>query len=151
MASCTGTSAVCGATRRSPVAGNAMRPLAILAAATAMTFLFFSRAPAPAQAGEPDEKKLHSLGAYLSAECASCHGSGGDRRIAGATAPESHGAGGVPNISGLDPEAFIKALKEYRDGVRSNPVMASVARALTESEMAALAAYFHAAGPRTRR
>lgn len=61
------------------------------------------------------------------------------------------GARGVPNILGINPEVFIGALKDYRDGVRANPVMASVARSLTEDEMAALAAYFHSAKPKGRR
>lgn len=88
-------------------------------------------------AGPPEGDKLRSLGAHLSSECASCHQPGA--------------AKGIPVISGLEPESFIKALKDYRDGLRDNPVMASVARSLSDVEMRALAAYFQLAGRRGRR
>lgn len=61
------------------------------------------------------------------------------------------GVGGIPALSGLDPERFVKALRDYRDGVRVNPAMASVARSLSEDEMRALAAYFAAATERPAR
>jgi cytochrome c553 len=39
-------------------------------------------------------------------------------------------------------EQLIAALKAYRAGSRTNPVMQSVARSLDEAEIEALAAYF---------
>jgi cytochrome c553 len=91
-------------------------------------FFLLSLRPMPAQAGGSEGEKLRSLGAHLSSECATCHRPGGSK--------------GIPVISGMEPEAFVKALRAYRDGLRANPVMTSVARSLTEHEMRALAVYF---------
>ena len=68
-------------------------------------------------------------GEYLSGECTGCHRAGADD-------------GAIPPIIGLEPERFIAALKEFRQEVRTNPAMVSVAKSLDDEQIAALAAYF---------
>lgn len=70
-----------------------------------------------------------AYGAYLAAECASCHAS---------TAAN----GAIPPLHLLPYDRLVEALQEYRDGTRANAVMQSVARSLGDAEIAALAAYF---------
>lgn len=68
-------------------------------------------------------------GAYLSAECTTCHQiDGGDE--------------GIPSIVFWPEADFVTALHAYRDGVREHPVMQMIASRLSNEEIAALAAYF---------
>lgn len=69
-------------------------------------------------------------GEYLAGECSSCHVQGGAS------------SAGVPQIDGLDREAFITALFQYRVAARGNQTMVSVAARLGDEEIVALAAYF---------
>ena len=66
-------------------------------------------------------------GAYLSGECAGCHG------------PYD---GEIPSLDGQSPEALAAALLSYRDGSRTNRVMQMIAERLGDEEIAALAAHF---------
>ena len=70
-----------------------------------------------------------AYGAYLAAECVACH------RTDVAAAP-------IPPLRYRPYEDLVAALKEYRAGIRANPAMQSVARALGDTEIEALAAYF---------
>lgn len=69
------------------------------------------------------------LGAYLSAECVSCH-------------QANTQADGIPQIVGLDPDTFIEAMLAYKTKQREHPIMQMMAGRLNEEEIAALAAYF---------
>ena len=69
-----------------------------------------------------------AYGAYLAAECVACH-------RADAAAP-------IPPLRYRPYEDLVAALKEYRAGIRANPEMQSVARALGDTEIESLAAYF---------
>lgn len=71
-------------------------------------------------------------GAYLSTQCVTCH------RV-------NVTVGAIPSINGLPTQYFVHALKEYRRGERRNPVMMSVAQALSDEDIEALAAYFEQA------
>lgn len=99
----------------------------------------------PARAESKAEgERLHRLCEYLASECAACHRDGGSRK-----ASEIKGvpvSRGIPPISGLDPGYFIGAMSDYRNGRRDNPIMASVARSLSEEQVRALAAYFQHTG-----
>lgn len=68
-----------------------------------------------------------AYGEYLSGTCVTCHGSA---------------TGSIPPIEDLPYDYFVMALEEYREGVRSNPAMASVAQGLGDEEIAALAAFY---------
>lgn len=70
-----------------------------------------------------------AYGAYLAGECVTCH-----RR--------SGGADGIPPITGLAADHIVKALVEYRLGLRDNEVMTVRAARLGDEEIAALAAHF---------
>jgi len=70
-------------------------------------------------------------GEYLSSQCATCH------RL-------DAFEGGIPPLGHLPKDYFIIAMREYKSGRRSNPAMVSVANALTDEEIAALATYYAA-------
>jgi cytochrome c553 len=69
-----------------------------------------------------------AYGEYLASECVTCHGTN-------AGAP-------IPALEALRYEQLITALKAYRAGSLTNPVMQSVARSLDDAAIEALAAYF---------
>jgi len=68
-------------------------------------------------------------GAYLGAECTSCHQAEG-------------GDSGIPSIVYWPEEDFVIAMHAYKDKVRTNPTMQMIAGRLNAEEIAALAAYF---------
>jgi len=70
-----------------------------------------------------------AYGEYLASECSTCHVNVG----ASST---------IPVIQGQDPKAIIQALLEYQNKTRANETMQSVAGALGDEEIAALARYF---------
>jgi cytochrome c553 len=62
--------------------------------------------------------------------CASCHGAEG-----------KSAAGAWPKLAGQHSAYTIKQLKNYKDGTRANAIMAGMSAALTEQDMANIAAY----------
>ena len=80
--------------------------------------------PAPSAADE-----LFEYGQYLSSQCSTCH------RL---NAYE----GAIPPLGHLPQDYFIVAMREYKSGRRSNPAMVSVANALSDEEIEALAVYY---------
>jgi len=73
--------------------------------------------------GDPD------YGAYLSAECTTCHQADGS-------------AQGIPSITRWPEEAFVVAMHAYKRKLRPHPAMQMIAGRLNDEEIAALAAYF---------
>jgi cytochrome c553 len=73
-----------------------------------------------------------ALGAYLSAECTSCHQASGRQQ------------GGIPAITGWPQEQFVAAMRAYRAKERENQVMQTVAARFSDEELSALAAHFAA-------
>lgn len=69
------------------------------------------------------------LGEYLSSECVTCH------QISGKF-------DGIPSIVARPEQDLIRALTEYREKIRENAVMRSIAIKFTDEEIAALASYF---------
>lgn len=67
------------------------------------------------------------------AVCAACHGADGK-----ATQPI------YPNLAGQHANYLEHALREYRDGVRRNAIMAAQVAGLTDAEIRQLAAYYAA-------
>jgi cytochrome c553 len=65
-----------------------------------------------------------------------------------ATCSACHGAAGVsvnpmwPNLAGQKDMYLAKQMKDFRDGKRSDPVMAPMAKALSDDDIANLAAYY---------
>ena len=68
------------------------------------------------------------------AQCAACHGEAGAKPIL----PE------YPVLAGQYAHYLEHAMREYRDGKRSNAVMSGQAAGLSDAEIADLAAYFQA-------
>ncbi|MFA6987233.1 MAG: cytochrome c [Arenimonas sp.] len=64
--------------------------------------------------------------------CAACHGADGNKTLDGT----------YPKIGGQYPDYLAKVLHEYKSGKRKNPIMAGQAQALSEQDIANLAAYF---------
>lgn len=79
-----------------------------------------------ALAGDP------AYGEYLATECVTCHQAGG-------------ADAGIPSIVGWPQDDFKAALHGYRVKARANPAMQLIAGALTDDDIAALAAWFGAA------
>lgn len=67
-----------------------------------------------------------------------------------ATCVTCHGPGGVsinplwPNLAGQHEAYLAGQIKAFRDGVRSDPLMTPMVAALTDADIANLAAYFAA-------
>jgi len=70
-------------------------------------------------------------GKAASAVCAACHGADGNSAI-----PTN------PILAGQYESYLVHALKAYRSGARQNAIMAGFATALTDQQIADLAAYF---------
>jgi cytochrome c553 len=75
-------------------------------------------------------------GAALAAEtCVACHGEKG--------LSVGMGPGPVfPSLAGQSPYSIYKQLHDYRSGARADPQMTPVAKALSDSDLAAVAAYY---------
>ena len=91
-----------------------------------------------ASQGELEQGKPRSGAKIKSGEekavvCAACHGQGG-----------VSAAGNWPTLAGQHEDYIKNALGQYRSGERKDPVMAGQAAALTDEDIAALAAYFAA-------
>jgi len=63
--------------------------------------------------------------------CAGCHG------------PEGISTNPLwPNLAGQKEQYLVKAMKDYREGSRSDPTMAPLAQTLSDKEIEDLAAYY---------
>lgn len=69
-----------------------------------------------------------------------------------ATCAGCHGAEGVsanplwPNLAGQKDAYLVKQLKAFRDGTRTDPMMAPMAKPLSDDDINNLAAYFSSLG-----
>ena len=68
------------------------------------------------------------------AACTSCHGANGNAPLEG-----------MPKLAGQYSDYLAKALREYRSGKRSNPVMGAQAKDLTDEQIADISTYLGAA------
>ena len=95
-------------------------------------------APKSSSAGLPDghieagQKLAASKGAATGQSCLDCHGPEGNQPI----------DPGYPRLGGQYGDYLAHALQQYRAGNRDNALMASQAKALTDQQIADLAAYF---------
>lgn len=98
---------------------------------------------AAAPAGVVDLRRMQPIsgdaraGAGKAAVCAACHGAQGV-----AIAPN------FPNLAGQSATYLYVQLKEFHDGVRSDPVMSGQAAALSDADMRDLASYYAALAPK---
>ena len=91
--------------------------------------------PKPAGAAAPGARSIEAK----VAACVGCHGIKGYQ----ASFPEVYK---VPMIAGQSAKYIMAALGEYKQGSRRHPTMRSVATALSEQDVADIAAYFEALG-----
>jgi cytochrome c553 len=68
--------------------------------------------------------------------CAACHGDDGNSPTAD-----------FPKLAGQHRDYLAKALRDYKSGVRRNPIMAGFAASLSRDEIENLAAYYSAQPP----
>jgi len=93
-------------------------------------------APAILQSAVAQGTGDRALGEYLSAECVTCH------QLSGKA------VGAIPPIVGIDAQSFMALMNAYRSNDRENAVMRTIARKLSEEEIAALAAFFESVRPK---
>lgn len=100
-------------------------------------------------------KKLISLIAIVALSLSSGLVFAGDAaagKSKSATCAACHGANGIspndlwPNLAGQKQGYLIAQLKAFRDGQRSNPMMAPMAAPLSDTDIDDLAAYFSSLG-----
>ncbi len=72
-----------------------------------------------------------AAGAKKITTCVACHGTDGNSPISA-----------NPNLAGQHEQYLLDVLREYKNGERSNPIMAGMVANLSEQDMADLAAYF---------
>ena len=117
--------------------------------------------------GRPAEQKQIVIATHAGTQqCTACHNPHSPRliQIAGATMAGAangpagptaacagcHGGDGVsvnpvwPNLAGQHDAYLIETLKAYQSGARDNPMMAAMAKTLSEADMRAIAAHFAA-------
>lgn len=68
-------------------------------------------------------------------QCQACHGIDGLAKI-----PDA------PNLAGQTEEYLIKALNDFKSGARQNEMMTMMAKPLSDTDIANLAAYYHGLG-----
>lgn len=110
---------------------NLARPTLGRASASLALALLFHAMPALASS-EPGKaiKGDAAFGEYLSGTCVTCHQASG------------RSTGGIPPIVAWPEDQFVAVMNSYRSKDRENQVMRTIAAALTDEEIAALAAYF---------
>jgi cytochrome c553 len=86
----------------------------------------------PAGHAEAGEKLAHTKNAKTGQACVDCHGESGNAPIDPT----------YPKLGGQYHDYIAHSLQLYRDGDRSNMLMASQAADLTDQQIADLAAYF---------
>lgn len=74
-----------------------------------------------------------AAGKALSARCSACHGATGI-----AVGPL------WPNLAGQKEQYLVKQIKNFRDGVRKDPMMAPMVMGLSDEDIANLAAFYAA-------
>ncbi|AZZ93286.1 c-type cytochrome [Hahella sp. KA22] len=90
-----------------------------------LVYLLSAALSGNALAGDP------AVGKTKAATCAGCHGA------------EGVSNNGVwPNLAGQKEGYLVKQLKDFRDGKRNDPMMSSMAKPLSDDDIANLAAYY---------
>ncbi len=92
-----------------------------------MCFAVLALASLPARAGDIAAGRQQAL------QCQTCHGLDGLSKI-----PQA------PNLAGQPEPYLIKALDDFRKGVRKNDMMSIVTKKLSDADVADLAAYYSA-------
>lgn len=97
------------------------RSLIVAAAAACALGMAFSASAANLDAGRAKAKEV----------CAACHGENGN-----SATPD------YPRLAGQHPDYLAKALRDYKSGLRKNPIMAGFAAALSKQDIDNVSAYY---------
>jgi cytochrome c553 len=76
---------------------------------------------------------LQAGSAKVKEVCAACHGQDGN-----SATPD------YPKLAGQHPDYLAKALRDYKSGLRKNPIMAGFAAGLSKQDIANVSAYYAA-------
>ena len=106
---------------------------------SALTYCVFMFAATAAWAdGQIDQgRAIAQKGAGNAAPCISCHGANG----------EGMAPAGFPYLAGMPAQYLQEQLNHFANETRKQPVMAPMAKALSESQRAAVAAYYASLDP----
>ncbi|MGB8516416.1 MAG: c-type cytochrome [Gallionella sp.] len=102
---------------------------------------YFSKSSCAVTGGDPAKAELGKAKA-AAAGCAACHSSGG-LRVAGLAGISPSQI--WPNLAGQNADYLANALKSFKDDSRTHPVMSSVAKGLSDTDIESLSAYFASA------
>lgn len=91
--------------------------------------------PAAFAQGQPMTPEMRAA-AYLSANCANCHGTAG------------RNVGSLPGLAGIPAAGFTQAMRDFRDGKRKATIMHQLAKGYTDEQIDAMAKYFAAQKPK---
>jgi cytochrome c553 len=104
-----------------------------------------------AQASSMSDEEMQDLAAYFSSVANETVAAGGSETAgleAASTCVACHGQNGIsvsptwPTLAGQHEDYLRHALKQYRDGIRKNAVMAQMAASLTDEDVKVLASYY---------
>lgn len=104
-----------------------------------------------AQATSLSDQQVEDIAAYLASVSAETVAAGGSRAQSlaqAATCTACHGENGIslsptwPTLAGQHEDYLVHALNQYRDGTRKDAVMAPMAAALSDDDVALLAKYY---------
>ncbi len=93
----------------------------VLMAAAAACVMASTAGAANLEAGRAKAKEV----------CAACHGENGN-----SATPD------YPRLAGQHPDYLAKALRDYKSGLRKNPIMAGFAAALSKQDIDNVSAYY---------
>ena len=111
------------------MSGLIVNPLRFVAAAYALPRFFLTTCALALTMSHASAEGDREYGEYLSSECVTCHQSKDvDAKI--------------PVINGMDAEGFVALMQAYRNEELDNNTMRTIAKRLTDEDIAALAAYF---------
>jgi cytochrome c553 len=68
--------------------------------------------------------------AYVSANCANCHG------------PQGRAAGAVPSLAGLPSRYIVEQMQAFKAGTRPATIMHQLAKGYTDAQIELMASYF---------
>ena len=103
------------------------------------------------QANSMSDQDIADVSAYLASLAGETVAAGGTQDASfdkAATCAACHGANGIsvnaawPTLAGQHEDYLLNALRQYRDGTRTDPVMTAQAALLAEEDLAILARYF---------
>ncbi len=86
-------------------------------------------------AAESPQSKAGGVRALADKTCSGCHGAHGE------------GVGNFPKLAGKPAEFLARQLRDFRSGARKNPMMDTIAKALSDADIDGLAAHYAGGAP----